>query len=162
MSAASSYEAYTLSNTEIAQQTDRRLLFVAQNLPPYAFKGANNEPIVVCQQLDVGELSCTNSGAQTVEVAVKLYGHAGQLGFWKEFGLPYGALARPGERVVPIDSGPSSSSEFEECPDTTTFLQGFDSLFKKFIAELTTEHGLPETIESPYQNVIQLADHRPA
>lgn len=159
MSAASSHEAYTLSNTEIAQQTDERLLFVAQNLPPYAFKGADGEPVVVCQQLDVGELSYTRTGAQTIEVAVKLYGYDNQLGFWKEYGLPYGALARPGKKVVPADSGPSNPSEFEGCPDLTAFMCGFDSIFSKFISELPNEYGLPETVESPYENVIQLADH---
>lgn len=160
MSAASSYEESTQPNTEIAQETDRRLLFVAQNLPPYAFRGADGESIVICQQINVGELSCTNTGAQTMEVAVKLYGHSDQLGFWKEYGLPTGALGRPREKIDLIDSSPSSAEDFEDCPDVGTFMRGFDVLFAKFVAELPSGHQQPAGGEQQIADIVYLADHQ--
>lgn len=159
MSAASSFEESPLSNTEIAQETDRRLLFVAQNLPGKAFKGANGEAIVLCNELDIGELSCTNTGHYTMEIMVKLYKPNDRLGFWKEYGLSPEQLGRPRKNITLIDSTPSSPSEFEDCPDTATFIHGFNVLFAKFIAQLSTNTEQSESDERPSDNVIYLADH---
>lgn len=162
MRVASSSEESTLSNTEIAQETDRRLLFVAQNLPAKAFKGADGESIVICQQLEAGELSCVNTGLRTMEVTVKLYGDNDRLGFWKEYGLPPGALARPRERVNLVDSGPISAAEFDDCPDKGAFMQGFDVLFAKFVAELPVDYQLPQTDQQQPYNILVLTDHQAA
>ena len=162
MRVASSPDESTLSNIEMAQETDRRLLFVAQNLPPHAFKGADGESIVVCQQLEVGELSCTNTGLRTMEVTVKLYGDNDCLGFWKEYGLPHGALARPRERVDLIDSGSISASEFDDCPDKEAFMRGFDVLFTKFVTELPVYCLQAEADQQHPDNVVSLADHQAA
>lgn len=159
MSAASSFEEYTLSKTEMAQVTDQRLLYVAENLPMYAFRGAEREPVVICQQLDVGELSCTNTGAQTMELMVKLYGNDDKLGFWKEYKLPTGALGRPRETITLLDGSPTCPSDFDDCPDTTAFMQGFDLLFAKFIDELPDNYQSPAA-EQQSDNVVYLADYQ--
>lgn len=163
MRAVSSHEAHALSNTEIAQETDRRLLFVAQNLPQYAFRGGKGDPIVVCRQLDVGEISCTNTGMKTFEVVVKLSGYNDQLGFSKEYSYPFGALVRPGDKVHLIDNVESiTPEEFDDCPDIVTFLSGFSSLFEKFTAELPPNGQRLEAADPPYERIAYLQNHRSA